>query len=235
MPFSTALPARSSRSRHRSGLPASESSRKTPAVRSRPPVGHPVEFPYRRLDVVSHRPRPAGPASKTACAARGHRSAQPEQLLARRHTCPVPARRRRHDAPRCVTSRSPSAPASIASWTMSRHRGDVVVGGLFVARAAVAHRVATHRAMRDLGAEIDGERPLLDRVEVFGEALPLPRDAFGQRRTRDVLDALHQFDQPLLAAGATGANPTPQLPLTTVVTPCRLDGSSSASQLTCPS
>ena len=35
--------------------------------------------------------------------------------------------------------------------------------------------------------------------------------------------------------GFTGANPTPQLPLTTVVTPCMLDGSSNPSQLTWPS
>lgn len=32
--------------------------------------------------------------------------------------------------------------------------------------------------------------------------------------------------------GRTGAKPTPQLPLTTVVTPCRLDGANVSSQLT---
>ncbi|CNK44319.1 Uncharacterised protein [Mycobacterium tuberculosis] len=35
--------------------------------------------------------------------------------------------------------------------------------------------------------------------------------------------------------GRTGAKPTPQLPVTTVVTPWPLDGSSKLSQLTCPS
>ncbi len=54
--------------------------------------------------------------------------------------------------------------------------------------------------MRDLGAEIDRERTLLDGVEVFGEALPLPGDALGQSAARNVLDAFHQFDQPLFAA-----------------------------------
>ena len=35
--------------------------------------------------------------------------------------------------------------------------------------------------------------------------------------------------------GTTGANPTPQLPITTVVTPLCDDGAISVSQLTCPS
>jgi hypothetical protein len=40
----------------------------------------------------------------------------------------------------------------------------------------------------------------------------------------DVLDALHQLDQPLVPLGRAGAKPTPQLPITTVVTPCHDDG-----------
>ena len=39
----------------------------------------------------------------------------------------------------------------------------------------------------------------------------------------------------LSAPGRTGAKPTPQLPITTVVTPCQLDGVTSASHVTCPS
>ena len=35
--------------------------------------------------------------------------------------------------------------------------------------------------------------------------------------------------------GRTGAKPTPQLPVTTVVTPCEADGSSWESQVACPS
>ncbi len=35
--------------------------------------------------------------------------------------------------------------------------------------------------------------------------------------------------------GRTGANPTPQLPITTVVTPCQEEGVTSGSQLTWPS
>ncbi len=36
-------------------------------------------------------------------------------------------------------------------------------------------------------------------------------------------------------SGAAGAKPTPQLPMTTVVTPCHSDGVSSGSQVTWPS
>ena len=36
-------------------------------------------------------------------------------------------------------------------------------------------------------------------------------------------------------SGRTGAKPTPQLPMTTVVTPCQLDGVTSGSQVTWPS
>ena len=35
--------------------------------------------------------------------------------------------------------------------------------------------------------------------------------------------------------GLTGANPTPQFPITTDVTPCQKDGVNSGSQVTCPS
>jgi hypothetical protein len=36
-------------------------------------------------------------------------------------------------------------------------------------------------------------------------------------------------------SGAAGANPTPQLPITTVVTPCQIDGVSNGSHVTWPS
>ena len=40
-----------------------------------------------------------------------------------------------------------------------------------------------------------------ERVEVLGERLPLPLDALVQRGAGDVLDALHQLDEPVLLAG----------------------------------
>ncbi len=38
-----------------------------------------------------------------------------------------------------------------------------------------------------------------------------------------------------LSSGLTGAKPTPQLPITTVVTPCQLDGAKTGSQVAWPS
>ena len=71
-------------------------------------------------------------------------------------------------------------------------RGDRVFLG-----AARAHHPDAQRAVRHLRADVDCQRRARERVEVLGKGLPLPADAFGQRGTRDVLDALHQPDQPV--------------------------------------
>ena len=76
------------------------------------------------------------------------------------------------------------------------------VGTSVVVGAAVAHHVAAQRGVGHLGAEVDGLRGGVERVEVLGEGLPLPGDALVQRGAGDVLDALHQGDQPLVAVGA---------------------------------
>ena len=80
------------------------------------------------------------------------------------------------------------------------HRCDVIGGGGLVAGAAIAHCIAPHRAVGDLSAEVDGQFLLLHRVQVLREALPAPADALGERRPGDVLDTLHQLDEPLLAS-----------------------------------
>ena len=49
-----------------------------------------------------------------------------------------------------------------------------------------------------LAAHVDCELLLFDDVEVFGVALPAPRDALGERSAGNVLDTLHQTDQPIL-------------------------------------
>ncbi len=78
------------------------------------------------------------------------------------------------------------------------HRGDVLGCGGLVAGAALAHRVCAHRAVGDLAADVDREVLLLDHVEVLRVALPAPRDALGERGAGNVLDTLHQADQPVL-------------------------------------
>ena len=55
--------------------------------------------------------------------------------------------------------------------------------------------------MRNLGADVGDELASIERIEVLGERLPFPFDAIGQGRSRDVLDPLHQADQPLASFG----------------------------------
>ena len=69
-------------------------------------------------------------------------------------------------------------------------------GGLF-GRAALAHHVAAQRAVRNLGADVDGPRDAVEHVEVFGERLPAPGDPLAQRGAGDVLDAFHELDEPV--------------------------------------
>ena len=81
MPFSSALPAHSSWSRHRSGCPDDWiiANDKRPFDLGRQ-LGHPVEFPHRRLGgtLTGHALRSHFEDRTAAC---GHRPAQAEQFL----------------------------------------------------------------------------------------------------------------------------------------------------------
>ena len=75
------------------------------------------------------------------------------------------------------------------------------LGGLRFARGlergrAIAHHIGAHGGMRNLQAHIERERRGFHRIHIFGEALPVPLDAFGKRRTRNILDTFHQAEQP---------------------------------------
>ena len=105
-----------------------------------------------------------------------------------------------------------------------------------VLRAALPHHVPAHRAVRHLRADVEQLRRAVDRVEVLGEGLPTPtrcpRDsaAPGMSSTPSIRPMSHSCGR-----ACTGANPTPQLPITIVVTPCQHVGVSSGSQVTWPS
>ena len=87
------------------------------------------------------------------------------------------------------------------------HLRDVVGRRGLVARAALAHDVGAHRAVRHLRADVERELRGVERVEELGEALPRPADAFRQRGAGDVLDALHQPDEPLAPFGGDRGEP----------------------------
>ncbi|CAG7209929.1 hypothetical protein PICSAR30_03446 [Mycobacterium avium subsp. paratuberculosis] len=158
---------------------------------------HPVQLLLGPDDVLARGPL-RGQLEHRLTAGR-HGAAQTEQLLLGGERAghglavhrAVAHRARRGEAERAGLDRLADQPA---------HRLDVVGGGRLVAGAALAHRVGPDRAVRDLAADVDGELLLADRVEVFGVGLPPPGDALGQRGAGNVLDTLHQLDQPLLGA-----------------------------------
>ena len=82
------------------------------------------------------------------------------------------------------------------------HPRDVFRGRGLVAGAALTHHVRAHCPVRHLGRDIERSRHPVERVEVVGESLPAPLDALRERGAGDVLDALHQLDQPALATRA---------------------------------
>ena len=144
----------------------------------------------------------------------------------------------RPSTPRCSSSRftdTPTAPGRDSLRDELRHAGDVVVGRGFVGGAALAHHERAHRAVRDLGGDVDGAWDAVERVEVFGDGLPVPLDGLAQGRAgMPSTPSMRPISQSWRSAAA-GANPTPQLPITTVVMPCQIDGVSSGSQVTWPS
>ncbi len=117
------------------------------------------------------------------------------------------------------------------------HRVEVVGGRVFVQPAALAHRVEANRAVGDLGADV--ERVLATRRCSRGSRRtsptapsPCPRGARRPGCPRRLPSARSVSARD---PGATGAKPTPQLPITTVVTPLCDDGAICESQLIWPS
>ncbi len=64
------------------------------------------------------------------------------------------------------------------------HAPDVVVGGGFVGRAALAHHVGAHRAVRHLHRDVERAGDAVERVHVLGHRLPVPPDRLAQARRR---------------------------------------------------
>ena len=130
----------------------------------------------------------------------------------------------------------PSAPASMPARTMAAiaSMSSAVAGSL---RApALAHHVAAHGAVGHLGAEVHHVAAARRARRGTRGSSPSPtrcrRDsaAPGMSSTPSISPMSHSC-----RSGATGAKPTPQLPITTVVTPCQHDGVSCSSQVAWPS
>ena len=72
-----------------------------------------------------------------------------------------------------------------------------LVGVRHVVAPTLAEHVGPQRAVGDEGGDVEHPAHPLDLVEVLGEALPVPGHAFVEGRAGDVLDSLHELDQPL--------------------------------------
>ena len=116
---------------------------------------------------------------------------------------------------------NPIAPAAQRVVELARHQREVVVGRGLVERA-LAHRPRAQRRVPDVGRVVDRLRQPVDGVEVLGERLPAPLDAGRERARVDVLGALEvAHHERARVVRRTGASVKPQLPITTVVTPCQ--------------
>ncbi len=86
-----------------------------------------------------------------------------------------------------------------------RHLRRPPSGGLLV--GPLAEHVGAHGGVGHLRRHVEHARRGVERVEVLGEALPLPVDALVQRGAGDVLDALHELDEEALGALAHRGEP----------------------------
>ena len=82
------------------------------------------------------------------------------------------------------------------------HRLEVV--GRRVVERPVAHHVGPNGGVGHLCADVEGVRGALERVEILRKGLPIPLDPFVEGGSGDVLDALHELDEPLPIVGADG-------------------------------
>ena len=170
----------------RSGRPMAAASLRIQAIsRSGAARSSPSAPAGRQLEHAGAEPRPA----RRRC-----RTARP-----RRRRCRARAHRRWPCGRWCGTWRSRARRRPSALLDDGGHGRDVLGGGGLVPGAPLPHHVGPHRAVGDLGADVERLGRALHGVEVLGEGLPVPADALGQRGAGDVLDALHQADQPLVA------------------------------------
>ncbi len=100
--------------------------------------------------------------------------------------------------------REPERPGGHRLGGQRRHRRDVVGGGGLAGGAALAHHVEAQRPMGHLEGDVHVERAPVDRVHELGERAPGPGQALVEDDAGDVLDALHQLDEPLVVLDVDG-------------------------------
>ena len=89
----------------------------------------------------------------------------------------------------------PRAPALIPSAGKTRHLGAIPLSRWFAIGTTLAHHEHPQRRMRHLRRDIHVVSARVKCVEEIREALPVPRQTFGQHHLGNVLDTLHQLHQ----------------------------------------
>ena len=129
---------------------------------------------------------------------------------------------------------NPAAPARSASSVRLGHLG-VLVGRRFVV-GPLADDVGPQRGVRHLRGDVERRAASASSASRYSandshvQSMPSCSAVPGMSSTPSI-SSMRNVSPP----GRTGANPTPQLPITTVVTPCQLDGVTSGSHVTWPS
>ena len=88
----------------------------------------------------------------------------------------------------------------------SPHLRNVGRCGVLTLGTPLAHHVQTQRRMRHLRSNVHVLRAF-ERGEVFRQRVPVPRQAFVQRRAGDVLNAFHQLHETLVVGVVHGGEP----------------------------
>src|SRR5262249_15616595 len=73
-----------------------------------------------------------------------------------------------------------------------------------VTGTTLAHDVGPDRAMRHVGADVDGSLHSRKGVEVLAEGFPFEADSGGERFARNILDRVHQADEVAFFAWPNG-------------------------------
>jgi len=166
------------------------------SVDGRREATHPIHLPLGCGEVLAERAG-GGQLEHTGAEVTEH-SAYPEQLVFRRE-------RARHGlaVDGAVSEGAAGGEAKGAGLDALSHDGghglDVVGRRRLVARAALAHHVAPNGPVGHLCAEVHNVLATVERVEELREALPAPGDARREGGAGDVLHALHEADEPLVA------------------------------------
>ena len=199
-PSATDSSIRRSRSRHASGwrwLWANDSERGRPDLTT-------------MLRINSNSPSVSGQKSEMISITPWPASATPSAIAS---SSPERARKRRRGVTgrRAVVERARAGEADGAGahgvGRQRAHGRGVLLRRIFEAGAPLAHHVEAERAVGELCRHVHVVGSGLDGVEVRPEALPRPLDPLVQHGAGDVLDALHEGDEPVVRVGPHRGEP----------------------------